>query len=43
MPAPRDDLPFVFDVEDAFQLTARGTVIMGVIEQGGGASVITLN
>jgi translation elongation factor EF-Tu-like GTPase len=34
MPAPRDGLPFVFDVEDAFQLTARGTVIMGVIEQG---------
>jgi translation elongation factor EF-Tu-like GTPase len=34
MPAERDDPPFVFDVEGAFQLTARGTVIMGVIEQG---------
>ena len=34
MPAERDDLPFVFDVEDAFRLTARGTVIIGVIEQG---------
>ena len=34
MPAPDDDLPFVLNVEDAFWIRGRGTVIMGVIEQG---------
>jgi elongation factor Tu len=34
VPAPDDDLPFVLHVESAFRLTGRGTVIMGVIEQG---------
>ena len=34
VPAPDDDLPFVLSVETAFRITGRGTVIMGVIEQG---------
>jgi len=34
VPAPDDDLPFVLNVESAFWITGRGTVIMGVIEQG---------
>jgi GTPase len=34
VPAPDDDLPFVLHVETAFQITGRGTGIMGVIEQG---------
>jgi translation elongation factor EF-Tu-like GTPase len=34
VPAPDDDLPFVLNVEDAFWIPGRGTVIMGVIEQG---------
>jgi translation elongation factor EF-Tu-like GTPase len=29
-----DDLPFVLNVETAFRITGRGTVIMGVIEHG---------
>ena len=35
MPAQDDDPPFVLTVEDAFRITGRGTVIMGVIEQDG--------
>jgi hypothetical protein len=34
VPAPDDDLPFVLNVESACWITGRGTVIMGVIEQG---------
>jgi hypothetical protein len=34
VPALDDDLPFVLNVESAFWITGRGTVIMGVIEQG---------
>ena len=29
-----EDLPFVLNVEGAFRITGRGTVVMGVIEQG---------
>jgi hypothetical protein len=32
--APDDDLPFILNVESAFWIADRGTVIMGVIEQG---------
>ncbi len=34
MPAQDDDLPFVLNVESAFRVTGRGTVVMGVIDQG---------
>ena len=34
MPAQDEDLPFVLSVEGAFRITGRGTVVMGVIEQG---------
>jgi hypothetical protein len=34
MPAQDDDPPFVLNVETAVRLTRRGTVIIGVIEQG---------
>ena len=34
MSAPDDDLPFLLHVETAFQITGRGTVVMGVIEHG---------
>ncbi len=35
MPAHDEDIPFVLNVENAFWIKGRGTVIMGVIEQGG--------
>jgi len=34
VPTDHADLPFTFNVESAFRLTGRGTVIVGVIEQG---------
>ncbi len=34
MPAQDEDLPFVLKVESAFRITGRGTVVMGVIDQG---------
>ena len=34
VPAQDEDLPFVLNVEGAFRITGRGTVVMGVIEQG---------
>ena len=34
MPAQNKDLPFRFTVEGAFRITGRGTVIVGVIDQG---------
>jgi hypothetical protein len=34
VPAQDDDIPFVLNVENAFWITGRGTVIMGVIEHG---------
>jgi translation elongation factor EF-Tu-like GTPase len=35
VPAQDDDPPFVLTVEDAFRITGRGTVVIGVIEQDG--------
>jgi hypothetical protein len=43
VPAQDDDLPFVLDVEDAFRITGRGTVIMGSSSRGPCISVITSN
>ncbi len=34
VPAQDEDLPFVLNVESAFRITGRGTVVMGVIDQG---------
>ena len=34
MPVQDEDLPFVLKVESAFRITGRGTVVMGVIDQG---------
>jgi elongation factor Tu len=34
VPAQDEDLPFVLKVESAFRITGRGTVVMGVIDQG---------
>jgi hypothetical protein len=34
VPAHDEDLPFVLKVESAFRITGRGTVVMGVIDQG---------
>jgi hypothetical protein len=34
VPAQDEDLPFVLTVESAFRITGRGTVVMGVIDQG---------
>jgi hypothetical protein len=34
VPTQDEDLPFVLNVESAFRITGRGTVVMGVIDQG---------